>query len=161
MNDTIVAISTTMGVEAISIIRLSGREAISTVNKCFKGKDLSKCESHTINYGYIYDGENMIDEVLVSIMKAPKTYTREDLVEINCHGGISTTNKILEILLNKLFIDDNLLEDIKIEIENGKDTIKKLNPNFKRLHKSLDEGNYLDALKFANFSISIDMKDRK
>lgn len=67
----------------------------------------------------------------------------------------------LLVLREHISIDDNLLEDIKIEIENGKDTIKKLNPNFKRLHKSLDEGNYLDALKFANFSISIDKKDRK
>ena len=62
---TIVSISTAIGKGAISIVRLSGDEAISIVNKCFKGKDLSKCESHTINYGYIYDGENMIDEVLV------------------------------------------------------------------------------------------------
>lgn len=100
MFDTICAISTTMGVGAISIIRVSGNDAISLVNKIFKGKDLTKVLSHTINYGFIVDKEETIDEVLVSIMKAPKTYTKEDLVEINCHGGISTTNKILEILLN-------------------------------------------------------------
>lgn len=100
MFDTICAISTTMGVGAISIVRVSGTEAIHLVNNIFKGKDLTNVLSHTINYGYIVDGEDIIDEVLVSIMKAPKTYTTEDIVEINCHGGISTTNKILELLLN-------------------------------------------------------------
>ena len=101
MFDTICAISTTMGVGAISIVRISGNDAIHLVNKMFKGKDLTKVLSHTINYGYIVDGDEVVDEVLVSIMKAPKTYTTEDIVEINCHGGISTTNKILELLLNK------------------------------------------------------------
>ena len=100
MNDTIVAISTALGVGAISIVRLSGNEAIDIVNKCFKGKDLTKVESHTINYGYIYDKKEIIDEVLVSIMKAPKTYTTEDVVEINCHGGIISTKRILETMLN-------------------------------------------------------------
>ncbi len=99
MNDTICAISTALGVGAISIIRVSGPEAISIVNKVFKGKDLNKVDSHTINYGYIIDKNKIIDEVLVSIMKAPKTYTKEDVVEINSHGGISSTNKVLEILL--------------------------------------------------------------
>ena len=99
MFDTICAISTTLGVGAISIIRLSGDKSIEIANKIFKGKDLTKVVSHTINYGYIIDGTEIIDEVLVSIMKAPKTYTKEDVVEINCHGGIATTNKILEILL--------------------------------------------------------------
>ena len=98
MNDTIATISTALGVGAISIIRVSGPESIEIVNKIFT-KDLSNIESHTINYGYIKDGENIIDEVLVSLMKTPKTYTREDLIEINCHGGIATTNKILEILI--------------------------------------------------------------
>ena len=100
MEDTIVAISTALGVGAISIVRLSGEDAIKIVNKCFKGKDLTKVETHTINYGYIYDKEELIDEVLVSIMKAPKTYTKEDIVEINCHGGIISTNRILETMLN-------------------------------------------------------------
>lgn len=98
MNDTIATISTALGVGAISIIRVSGPESIEIVNKIFT-KDLLNIESHTINYGYIKDGENIIDEVLVSLMKAPKTYTREDLIEINCHGGIATTNKILELLI--------------------------------------------------------------
>lgn len=100
INDTIAAISTTLGVGAIAIIRVSGPDAIKIVNDIFKGKDLNKVDSHTINYGYIKDKDELIDEVLVSIMKAPRTFTKEDVVEINCHGGISSTNKILEILLN-------------------------------------------------------------
>lgn len=100
MEDTIVAISTAVATGAISIIRLSGNEAIKIVNKCFKGKDLTKVSSHTINYGYIIDDNEVIDEVLVSIMKKPKTFTTEDVVEINCHGGITTTNRILETMLN-------------------------------------------------------------
>ncbi len=100
MNDTIVAISTTMGVGAISIVRLSGKEAISIANKTFKEKDLSQVSTHTIHYGHIYDGEELIDEVLVSIMKGPRSFTAEDIVEINCHGGIITTNRILETMLN-------------------------------------------------------------
>ncbi len=100
MDDTIVAISTALGVGAISIIRVSGNEAIKIVNKVFLGKDLEKVPSHTIHYGHIKDGEEIVDEVLVSVMRTPKTFTREDVVEINCHGGIITTNRILEILLN-------------------------------------------------------------
>jgi len=99
MNDTIAAISTALGVGAISIIRVSGDESINIVNKIFKGKDLNKVETHTINYGHIIDNNEIIDEVLVSVMKSPKTFTKEDLVEINCHGGIATTNKVLELLL--------------------------------------------------------------
>ena len=100
MNDTIVAISTTMGVGAISIIRISGKEAISIVNECFKGKNLEEVPTHTINYGHIYDGEELIDEVLVSVMKGPRSFTAEDIVEVNSHGGIITTNRILETMLN-------------------------------------------------------------
>ena len=99
MNDTIAAISTTLGVGAISIIRVSGSDAIKIVNSIFKGKDLKKVESHTISYGHIKDGDNLLDEVLVSVMKSPKTFTTEDIVEINCHGGIATTNKVLEAVL--------------------------------------------------------------
>jgi tRNA modification GTPase len=98
-NDTICAISTAVGTGAISIVRCSGINAISIVNKIFKGKDLTKVASHTINYGYIYDGKEKIDEVLISVMKSPKTFTMEDVVEINTHGGMTTTNKILELLL--------------------------------------------------------------
>ena len=99
MENTIAAIATPLGVGAIAIIRVSGIDAISIVNKIFKGKDLNKVESHTINYGHIIENDKLIDEVLVSVMKAPKTYTKEDIVEINTHGGIATTNKVLELLL--------------------------------------------------------------
>ena len=99
MNENICAISTALGVGAISIKRATGPDVLEISNKIFKGKDLTKVDSHTINYGFIVDGEEVIDEVLVSVMKAPKTFTKEDMVEINSHGGISTTNKILELLL--------------------------------------------------------------
>jgi len=99
MYDTICAISTASGIGAISIVRVSGKDAINIVSKIFKGKDLNEVNSHTINYGFIYDKDEKIDEVLVGVMKAPKTYTTEDIVEINSHGGINTTNKILELLL--------------------------------------------------------------
>lgn len=99
MEDTIAAISTALGVGAISIIRVSGTESIEIVNKIFD-RDLLKVKSHTINYGHIIENDEIIDEVLVSVMKAPKTFTKENLVEINCHGGISTTNKVLELLLS-------------------------------------------------------------
>ena len=100
MEDTIAAISTAQGVGAISIIRISGTEAIDLVNKIFD-KNIKNAKSHTIHYGHIIDKNEIIDEVLVSIMKAPKTFTREDIIEINCHGGIISTNKVLELLLTK------------------------------------------------------------
>ncbi|HPF82879.1 MAG TPA: tRNA uridine-5-carboxymethylaminomethyl(34) synthesis GTPase MnmE [Bacilli bacterium] len=99
MEDTIAAISTSLGVGAISIIRISGPNSIEIVNKIVKIKNLDKVNSHTINYNFIIDGDKTIDEVLISIMKAPKTFTCEDVVEINAHGGISTTNYILKLLL--------------------------------------------------------------
>ena len=98
MNDTIAAISTALGIGAISIVRLSGEDSINIVNKIFD-KDLTKVKSHTINYGHITYNNEIIDEVLVSVMKSPKTFTSEDVVEINCHGGIATTNKVLELVL--------------------------------------------------------------
>lgn len=99
MEETIAAIATPLGVGAISIIRVSGSNAIDIVNKIFKGKDLTTVPSHTIHYGHIVNKDQMIDEVLLSVMRAPKTYTREDIVEINSHGGIATTNKVLQLLL--------------------------------------------------------------
>ena len=99
MNDTICAISTSAGIGAISIVRVSGPESIEIVNSIFKGKDLTKVDSHTINYGHIVENDKVVDEVLVSVMKAPKTFTTEDIVEINTHGGIAPTNKVLELLL--------------------------------------------------------------
>lgn len=99
--DTIAAISTPPGEGAISIVRMSGEEAVSIAQKVFSGKDLTQAKNHTINYGHIVDPKTHeeIDEVMVSLMLAPKTFTREDVVEINCHGGIVATNRILQLLL--------------------------------------------------------------
>ena len=100
MDKTIAAISTnSIGVGAINIIRLSGKDAIKIVSKVFTNKSFSDAPSHTIHYGFIKDDSTIIDEVLVMLMKAPKTYTKEDIVEINCHGGYITTNNILKLLL--------------------------------------------------------------
>lgn len=101
MDDTICAISTPIGTGGISIIRISGKDAIIKTNEIFCGKNLNEVGSHTINYGHIVDGGMIIDEVLVSVMKAPKTYTTEDVVEINVHGGLATTQRVLELLLEK------------------------------------------------------------
>ena len=100
LKDTIVAISTSLAEGAISIIRVSGEEAHAIVNEVFS-KDILKVPANTIHYGNIMDGEEIVDEVLVSIFKAPKTYTREDVVEINCHGGVYISQKILTLLLSK------------------------------------------------------------
>ena len=100
MNDIIACISTSSQESAISIVRVSGDGSIKLVNEIFSGNLLNK-NSHTITYGYIVDKNEKIDEVLVSIFKAPKTYTKEDIVEINCHGGIATTNRVLLLILSK------------------------------------------------------------
>ena len=100
--DTIASISTPMGEGAIAIVRLSGDDAISIADKLYKGKhQLSDVASHTINYGHIIDpaSNEIIEEVMVAVMRAPRTYTREDIVEINCHGGIMTVNRVLELAL--------------------------------------------------------------
>lgn len=100
MDKTIAAISTSsLGTGAINIVRISGEEAISIVSKIFSNKKFVTAPSHTIHYGFIKDQEEIIDEVLVMLMRAPKTYTKEDIVEINCHGGRIMANKILELLL--------------------------------------------------------------
>ena len=101
--DTIAAIATAVSNAGISIIRISGDEAFSIIDKIYKSKKgtkkLSDCNSHTIHYGYIVDNDTVIDEVLVLLMKNPHTYTKEDVVEIDCHGGIVVTKKILETVL--------------------------------------------------------------
>ena len=99
MDDTICAISTSLGVGAISIVRVTGPKTLEIVNSVFSS-DILNSPSHVIKYGHIIDNNEVIDEVLLMIMKAPKTYTKEDIIEINCHGGINTTNKILEVLLH-------------------------------------------------------------
>lgn len=96
MNDTIVAISTSLQEGAISILRLSGDDAIEITNKIFS-RDLTNVPSHTIHYGMIREDDELVDEVLVSVFRAPKTYTREDVVEINCHGGVYVTRKVLSL----------------------------------------------------------------
>ncbi len=98
MEDTICAISTSMGIGAISIVRVTGPETISIVDSIFD-HDLKNASSHTIHYGHIKYQNEIIDEVLVMLMRGPKTYTTEDTIEINCHGGVNTTKKIMEILL--------------------------------------------------------------
>lgn len=101
-NDTIAAISTPVGEGGISIIRISGEDALPVAEKIYKGKDLAKVASHTINYGHIIDPDSHeeVDEVMVSVMRAPHTYTCEDVVEINCHGGLLATNRILQLVLS-------------------------------------------------------------
>ncbi len=98
MEDTICAISTSMGIGAISIVRVTGPNTIDIVDSIFD-HDLKNASSHTIHYGHIKYKEEKIDEVLVMLMRGPKTYTTEDTIEINCHGGVSTTKKIMEVLL--------------------------------------------------------------
>jgi tRNA modification GTPase len=102
--DTIAAISTPMGEGAIAIVRLSGDEAIAIADRIFKspsGKQLKDVPSHTIHYGHIVDPDNKktVEEVMVSVMRAPKTFTREDVVEINCHGGLVSVNRVLQLVL--------------------------------------------------------------
>ena len=103
ITDTIAAISTGMTSSGIGKVRLSGDQAIDIVDKIYKSpkgeKRLKNVKSHTIHYGYIYDGSQMVDEVLVLVMKAPNTYTREDVVEIDCHGGVVVMRKILETVI--------------------------------------------------------------
>ena len=99
--DTIAAISTPIGEGGISIVRMSGEDAVKIANKVFKGANLTEVSTHTIHYGHIVDPESkkVIDEAMVTVLRAPKTFTREDIVEVNCHGGIVVTNHILQILL--------------------------------------------------------------
>lgn len=103
MVDNICALATPYGTAAISIIRCSGPEAIRLVNRIFKGFDLTKALSHTIHYGHIMDGKEVVDEVLCNVFVSPKSFDGENMVEINCHGGILVTNKIVQLLLNNGF----------------------------------------------------------
>ena len=102
-SDTIAAIATAMSPSGIGIIRLSGDESLEIIDKIYRSKSnkkkISECSSHTIHYGYIYDGDEMIDEVMVLLMKAPNTYTKEDTIEIDCHGGVYVMKRILETVI--------------------------------------------------------------
>lgn len=100
--DTITSISTPMGEGAIGIVRMSGPQAVEIADKLYKGKhQLADVDSHTINYGHMIDPDTneTVEEVMVSVLRAPRTFTREDIIEINCHGGILTINRILELTL--------------------------------------------------------------
>ena len=101
--DTITAISTPIGEGAIAIVRLSGENAVSITNQVYRGKNLHEVDSHTIQYGKIIDPrtDEVAEEVMVSVMRAPRTFTREDIVEINCHGGMVAVNRVLEIVLSQ------------------------------------------------------------
>lgn len=103
METTIAAISTAMSESGIGIIRVSGPEAVEIVSRIYRSKggkkDINKVPTHTIHYGYIYDGEELIDEVLVMVMRAPRTFTGEDTVEIDCHGGVYAMKRVLETVL--------------------------------------------------------------
>ena len=105
--DTIAAISTPLGEGAIGIVRLSGTDSFAIAQKIFKGKDLSQVASHTLNYGHIVDPQTgkVMDEVMVGAMKSPKTFTREDIIEINTHGGIAVTNEILHLTQAEAVMD--------------------------------------------------------
>ena len=104
LDDTIAAVSTAMAPAGIGIVRISGNDAFEVADRVFRakkeGKKLSAVKSHTIHYGWITDGEEVIDEVLVMVMKGPKTYTGENTVEIDCHGGVLAVKKVLEGVLN-------------------------------------------------------------
>ena len=101
--DTIAAISTPLGEGAIGIVRLSGTDSFKIAQKIFKGKDLTSVASHTLNYGHIVDPgkDEILDEVMVGVMRSPKTFTREDIIEINTHGGIAVTNEILQLVIRE------------------------------------------------------------
>ncbi|AOM81411.1 tRNA uridine-5-carboxymethylaminomethyl(34) synthesis GTPase MnmE [Salisediminibacterium beveridgei] len=102
--DTITAISTPMGEGAIGIVRISGEEALTIADRLYRGKmQLKEADSHTINYGHILDPDSglVVEEVMVSVLKKPKTYTKENMVEINCHGGLTSVNRVLQLILNQ------------------------------------------------------------
>ena len=103
MNDNICAIATPYGVGAISIIRCSGPDALSLVSKIFKGKNLTKVPSHTIHYGRIMENDEVVDEVVCNVFVAPRSFDGENTVEINCHGGVYVTNRVLKVLLSNGF----------------------------------------------------------
>lgn len=98
-HDTICALATPNGVGALGIIRVSGNEALGIVNRCFEGKNITEVASHTVHYGFIKDGDEQIDEVMVSVFRAPKTFTTENSVEISFHGSPHIARKILEVLM--------------------------------------------------------------
>ena len=105
METTIAAISTAMSASGIGIVRISGENAMDVISRVYRSKGgkkkIKEVPTHTIHYGYIYDGEELVDEVLVMIMHAPRTFTGEDTVEIDCHGGVFAMQRVLETVLKK------------------------------------------------------------
>src|SRR6478609_659262 len=99
LNDTIVALATAQGISAIAVIRLSGHDAIDIVAKSFKGKNLLEQPTHTIHFGTLRDGEKQIDEVLISVFKGPNSFTKENAIEISCHGSLVIVKEIIKVLL--------------------------------------------------------------
>ena len=99
LNDTIVALATAQGLSAIAVIRLSGEDAIAITQKVFQGKNLLEHPSHTVHFGLLRDGNKTIDEVLVTIFKAPNSFTKENSTEISCHGSPVIVKEIIKVLL--------------------------------------------------------------
>ena len=103
METTIAAISTAMSASGIGIVRISGEDAMNVIARIYRSKNgrknIKEVKTHTIHYGYIYDGDETVDEVLVMVMRGPKTYTGEDTVEIDCHGGVYAMKRVLETVL--------------------------------------------------------------
>ena len=104
--DTICALATPQGIGAIAVIRVSGKDTFSIVNQLFRGKDLYQAEGNTIHFGTIRDGQIIVDEVLVAVFKNPKSFTKEDVVEISCHGSDYIIRYILKLLI-QLMMDSN------------------------------------------------------
>ncbi|MBE0700181.1 MAG: tRNA uridine-5-carboxymethylaminomethyl(34) synthesis GTPase MnmE [Acholeplasmataceae bacterium] len=147
--ETIAAISTALGTAGISVIRISGEEAIPEFNKIFKGKDLNRVKSHTLHYGHILNEDgSALDEVMVSIMKAPKTFTAEDIVEVSTHGGILITQKVLERILS---LDIRLAEPGEFSERaylNGRIDLVEAESTMDLIHAKSEQ-----ALKIANLGI--------
>ncbi|MDD3999541.1 MAG: tRNA uridine-5-carboxymethylaminomethyl(34) synthesis GTPase MnmE [Bacilli bacterium] len=153
MEDTIVAISTALGKSAISIIRVSGPEAIMIVNNIYKGINLETSSGNSINYGHIVVDDKTLDEVLVSVFRSPKSYTGEDIVEINCHGGIFVTNKVLEILIQKGCRPAEPGEFTKRAFLNGRIDLTQAESVM-----DLIEAKTLNSLKMANIGLRGDIR---
>ncbi len=156
--NTICQIATPLGVGGISIIKVSGDDAILIVSKVFQGKNLNEVPSHSINYGYIVEDDLKIDEVLVSVMKAPNSSTGEDVVEINCHGGILMTEKILKLLVKKGASLAEPGDFTKRAYLNGKKTIEEVE-NIADILYAKNEGALEVAISTLNQSSKILIED--
>ena len=135
-NETIAAISTGMSNSGIGIVRISGNEAFEAADRVYKGKyHIRDMKSHTIHYGHIVDGEETVDEVLVTVMKGPRTFTGEDTVEINCHGGTYVVKRVLETVLKNGVRPAEPGEFTKRAFLNGKMDLSQAEAVIKRKYK--------------------------